>query len=201
MLPQYVGWNPRNSMRGSNPEWKVSNMGASVACNQTGQSLLLNGVRQGAGVSERVGSHFTMKTLQVAFYVKADPPGGVTQGVRVMIVLDKISNGTAPTTSTVLQYQGITAPRNLDYRKRFKIMWDKVIVLNQVSTGHPNMVFRKLYMKFRRPIVTDYFGNNTGGGYTDIEANALWIYAFGTELAGATDAMISFDSRVRYIDN
>ena len=104
----------------------------------------------------------------------------------------------------VLQANNTMSPRSLPNRKRFKILWDKFFllggVLNGAGTGSaiPEQKLFKSYIKFRRPIFTD-FNAGEDALIGSITSNSIYLVLLGNIAAGATDANLTYYIRVRYL--
>lgn len=130
--------------------------------------------------------------------VSEAPTTTVPQPVRFIVVLDKQANATTPALNTILSPGTFYGVRNLDYRKRFKIMLDKVTNLSVPGADMPIKNYH-IYMKFRRPIVVDYNGGGAGS-IGDISTNAMWLVAIGTIASAPNLAVMSGTARIRYVD-
>ena len=202
LRPIYRGFTPRAFSRG---EWKFKDINIAVDINTTEVATLLTGLAPGNGASDRIGTKVDWRSLEIRLRSEATATTGITQFCRWMIVLDRQANGVAPTLAQILLAASTTAPRNLANRKRFKIITDKAYhiggVLNGAGTGAsvPNCRYFKKYLKFRRPITTEY---NTGvaGTIADIATNSIYLMALGTSGVGDTDASLAGYIRMRYTD-
>lgn len=203
LVPFYRGWQPRQFARG---EWKYVDTSLSLQCNTTASLTLLNGLAPGTAANQRVGMKVTVRSLQINARLRTQPTTGVDQFARVTLILDRQPNGAAPGAITdILAADSVNGLRNLANRKRFKIMWDRTIplggILNGAGTGSqtPNLRTIKLYMKFRRPIVTE-FNTGVAGTIADISTNSIYLLTTGTEAAGATDNDLLGYVRCRFTD-
>ena len=139
----------------------------------------------------------TFRTLELRIEVQA-LTGAVLAGLnRFMIVLDKQCNGAIPSMGVIITPAAMWGGRNLDYRKRFKIIMDKVRYSSTLAND-PSRIYIHQYIKFRRPIITDYNGN-VNGDVTDIATNSLLFVAFGDNAANAP-SLNKFWYRLRYTD-
>lgn len=186
-------------------EWKYSDTQVNQDLNTTAGYILLNGLVPGTAATQRIGQNVSIKSIEVKLRMQVTPATGVDQFVRVIIALDRQPNAAAPVIGDLLIGTSVTAPRNLNNRKRFKILMDKPYamggILNGAGTGSqtPNLRMLKKYIKFKRPIVTEY---NTGnaGTVADIASNSLYLFTLGTEVAGNTDTNMLGYIRIRYTD-
>lgn len=203
LRPTFRGFYPRGFSQG---EWKYKDVIVNADINSTATLTLLNGIAPGTGAQERIGMKITVRSIQMSLRFTTTPATGVDQYCRVFLVMDRQCNGAvigAPT--DILAAGNVSGLRNLANRKRFKIMWDKLVPmggnLNAAGTPStlPNMRIVKMYMKLRRPLVIEY---NTGiaGTVADISTNSLYLVTLGTEAAGNTDVNMVGYARIRYVD-
>jgi len=196
LVPTYRGFSARAFSKG---EWKYVDVTATSTMDNTTSVNLLNGIAGGTTASTRIGTKVSIMSLEFRGYAYVTPATGVDQVQRFMIVRDGQTNATALTCAQVLQGSNVFAPRNLENRKRFKILMDKAYTLN--ATAEPgSRRFFKFYMKFRRPIIVDY-NLNVAGTVGDIVTNSIYFVALGTEAAGVGAGGMTYWSRIRYVDN
>lgn len=186
-------------------EWKYSDTQVNIDLSTTPGYVLLNGLVPGTAATQRIGQNVSIKSIEVKLRMQVTPATGVDQFVRVLIAVDRQPNGAAPVIGDLLTATSVTAPRNLNNRKRFKILMDKPYamggILNGAGSGSQtsNLRMVKKYMKFKRPIVVEY---NTGnaGTVADITSNSIYMFTLGTEAAGNTDTNMLGYIRIRYTD-
>jgi len=123
----------------------------------------------------------------------ANTPAGA---FRLMLVLDKQSNGATPGWTDILVQKNVYSPRNLANRKRFKIMWNKLIATNSTTCTRA----LKMYMRFKKRLVTDYNAGNAGD-ITDVATNALFFIVLGTYPNAGDHLHFHYYGRLRYQDN
>lgn len=170
----------------------------------TGSVTLLNGCARGNDINQREGREITMKSIQIRGAVSANAQATNDQWARVMIVYDRQTNGTAPAVTDVISSSGICGMRNLENRKRFKILMDRTYVINANYTGAAtiysacnNHHFLEYYRKLDHPVV---FNSGSAGAVSDISTGSLYMIRIGSVTAGTAAAAITFCSRVRYQD-
>lgn len=156
--------------------------------------LLCNGVGAGTGFNERVGRKIKIKSIQlnsVTIVGTAAPAR-----LRLMLVLDRQSNGSTPSIGNILDNTTILvnskAFMNLDNRARFSVIWDKKFTLDTVmKTQIDHSVFKK------KLIDVTYSGTTNGIG--SISTNSIWFVAVSDQ--GATNAPTLVGGvRIRYTD-
>lgn len=140
----------------------------------------------------------TVRSVELRLYFGATPATGIDQVHRWQIFMDRQANGAAPAVGGHLVANNVYAMRSLATRKRYKILVDKTYNIDAV--GEPGS-FRtaKFYMKFKRPIITEY-NAGVAGTIADIVSNSLFFYCVGTVAAGATAGVLYGYARVRYTD-
>lgn len=146
-----------------------------------------------------MGNRVTIKSLELRLAVGTTTTAAASQFVRFMVILDKQCNGANLTIGNVLSPASFYGFRNLDYRKRFKVLLDKAFTL-AVPGGDTNKRHFHIYMKFRRPIIVDYNGGGAGT-IGDIASNSLTLLCIGTVGAGTNAASMDGNTRIRYLDN
>lgn len=172
------------------PEYKV--IYSNVASGDTysggaGLLTLLNGCAQGDGISSRDGRQIQMKSIQVRATFTS--PVATTDPIiiRYVVFIDKSPRATAPTLSQVLDTsQGGPEEtyRNLDYRKRFVILKDKVFIMDahqgfDSAKAYFNRVHREI-IKFKKLKLNTVFNSGSAGTIADIESGAIYLMLFGT---------------------
>lgn len=151
-------------------------------------------VAQGTSDSTRNGDQFRAKGLFIKTNIEFNTSGTANQYVRIIVFLDKASNGVLPSYSDLIE-TGTSGPirgcRNSDTGKRFKVLKDKVIALNSQRPS----VYLKWYHKLDH--LVEFRGNT--GDITMASTGHLYVAICS---ASATDAPTMFlDSRLKFIDN
>lgn len=186
---------PRNW---TSAEWKYSDVLVNHDVNTATALTLLNGLVPGTGATQRIGQKIVIKSIEIRVRVQVDPNGGVRQLVRWMVVMDRQANGAAPTLAQILNVNTPYGLRNLENRKRFKIILDNVkylAPLNQEGDG----CYYHVYFKFRKPLIVEYNAGNAGT-VADIVSNSLYMFSVGDQAAGNGDAVLASYCRLRYTD-
>lgn len=163
-----------------------------------GAVQLLNGLVPGNGASQRIGQNIAIRSIEFRLLSYVTAGTGIDQVHRYAIVVDRQCNATAMTGASYLNSATIYGMRLLENRKRYKTVMDKARYLN--ATAEPNSAFYyHKYIKFRRPITTEY---NTGnaGTVADIVSNSLYLYMIGSSAPGVTAGTVGGYVRIRYTD-
>jgi len=157
---------------------------------------LLNGIARGDEINQRNGREVIMRSIQFQYTTRATTATGLAQQHRIMLVYDRQTNATPLTAAQVLTSASTLAPRNLENRKRFKILYDRTFAINP-STESDSEISRRFYRRLRHPIT---FNGNNAGTVGDITTGSLYLVVVGTIPVGSTAGSITFCSRVRYQD-
>lgn len=177
-------------------EWKYLDVTqASTASVSAGALTLLTGCATGDGPSNREGTQIYVKSIQVRTRIEFNNGDASAGAIRMVLVQDKQSNGAAPNVSDIYSIPvlgPIDALRNLNGRKRFKILSDNTWIVSQ--NGTPGYEY-DIYLK--KPITVQYNAGNTGT-VADISTNALYLLVCSDQAANGP--YCAFYSRVRYTE-
>jgi len=181
------------------------------------------GIAQGAGAQNRIGAKigitgFTSR-IQLSSFSQAneDVDDVIKQSqVRVMLVLDKQSNGDLAATSAILDdtLSQALAHRNLANTARFRVLYDKVHTLTPetvaTTTGASPLfgvstVFKHFTINksFKKPILRQYstVSSTTSGSPDLVLKNQLIMVFVNMNPALKTSAVnLACNNRFRFID-
>lgn len=107
------------------------------AAGQIIPSILL--IPQGDGHDQRIGRKVFLNKIHQSINITlknvpaTQPDGQVSDVVRVIMYMDTQTNGAAATVAMILATATYDAWRNLNNSERFKILYDKTIVLNRAA--------------------------------------------------------------------
>ena len=177
-------------------ELKAVDTTINSAIDSTGYVHLLNGIARGDDINERNGRQVLMKSVQISWLSFATAATGVDQVHRVVLVYDRQANATALTWNDVFGSSSIHYPRNLENRKRFKILMDQSYVINAAGEPGTGRV-EKFYRKLAHPVT---FNAGDAGTIADITTGSLYLMWTSSVGAGATAGTIQGRARVRYSD-
>lgn len=169
---------------------------SAVSLNDASSVTLLNGLAPGLAINERVGQQVHLMRLEGHGQVQVTPSTGVDQIVRLIIVRDRQPNGAAPAYNDVMTAVSTFALPSLNNQKRFIILWDRTFQLNASAEAFSQIPFAvEIPLDFKVQ-----FNAGTAGTVADINTNALFLLAIGTEASGTTDGILNGYLRVRYTD-
>ena len=135
------------------PELKYNDEVATGSVPGAGTFILLNGLQLGTSATTRVGRQIMIKSIHIKFiHAGAQFSGTPTQPsslVRAMIVYDAQPNGTTALASELLENattgNQVTSSTALRYSQRFKILYDKRWVVNNMLTASISPTFAEVY--------------------------------------------------------
>lgn len=177
-------------------EFKCVDIAQSLSSDTASAVQLLNGIARGDEINERAGREVVMRSIQVKGIAAVTVGTGIDQVCRVMIVYDRQTNAAALTAAMVLNAVDTYSPRNLENRRRFKIMYDRSFVLNASGEAGSHCMFN-FYRKLNHPVT---FNSGDAATVADITTGSMYLICIGNVAAGATDGTCTFSSRIRYQD-
>lgn len=155
---------------------------------------------KGTSSSTRIGDNITLRSLEARIIMYNVATNGPTW-VRYDIILDRQPNGALAAPGDMLNVVTTSGLRNLSNRKRFKTMHTKSQTLGALANGdEPTQKQSHFYLKFRRPIKTDYFSGGNAGTIADISSNALLMLFVADQGVAANNAIADVSVRLRYTD-
>lgn len=170
---------------------------SSTDVSTTEQVVCLNPCTQGSDIGNRVGREILMRSVQIrgVFNTMAASVGDVAFWA---LVYDRQTNAAAPAWTDVYTtddwYPNL---RNLNNRKRFKILGSGYISLPKVGADNPYVPF-EFYRKLKHPVE---FNATNGGTVADITTGGLFWLVRATVVAAGDDSQFRGSSRVRFADN
>lgn len=163
----------------------------------TPAQILMNGVGRGTGSAGYQGREYFMTSLLVSGSLYRDPLSADDHFVtcRIMLVYDKLPAGLAFGTGDLLNQDSLasastyiqaTAPRQIDTKKRFTVLYDSIFNLDLY---HPGKVWKRM-IRINKKTIT------SAGGATvaDIEIGSLYLLIFSS--ATVTEPIFDFTSRL-----
>lgn len=118
---------------------------------------------------------------------------------RVLLVLDRQANGAAPIYGDIITGGEIDDFTNLNNRRRFRILWDKVFSSPKALADEDGYYLQR-YIRFPRGINVQY---NTGvtGTVADVMTNALWLMVICDGSGSNYVDLLDLNVRIRYTDS
>lgn len=173
----------------------------------------MSGISQGTDYNNRIGNVIKLEELELSVYALSSTAATVPTLIRWAVVVDKQSNGVAPTYSQVYDTLGGTVDPTLafrntqDWEDRFIILWEErgVLPLNAGGVSSPLSSFHKKMnlAQMLGPMAGIKF-SSTGGTIASIATNALYFIAAPSSQSSFADgtnvARITFNAKLRYSD-
>lgn len=148
-------------------------------------------IAQGDADNQRNGEKLRIKSLHIQGSVVKNAAVANTLIKIVLVKCPTIHSDTSPQTE-VYTTQSMTSFRNMDFTKKYSVIWTKTISLNSIKT---KQLFDK-YIKLDIPV------SYTAAGADTIEANGYFLMITSDQINNASSIpTFNFKTRVRYIDN
>ncbi len=173
---------------------------AVIAQNGTIAQASCNIIAQGTTESERVGRKCTIRSINWRFQMQLDQDStnSSSETIRVLLYLDKQTNGAAATALNILESDDFQSFNNLSNKGRFLTLMDRQYTLNkQAAAGNGTTnIFAETQVNdtfFKTVNIPIEFDNsaNTGAIGTQRTNN------IGLLILGQTGAIASFNSKMR----
>lgn len=183
-------------MRGVEQKFKDYTIAAGAfAVAGTGTFLLCNGLDRGDAVNMRIGRQATMKSLWIRLTVQLPATTTLGGAWRVMFVRDKQANGVAPTAVQILTTDVCNGQYNLEYRKRFQVLFDRYgLISSGVGPANVFHISKYIPLKFQ----TEYTAaadTTIAGIITNSIYLVTWVDGVATTAPAASGTV-----RLRYTD-
>lgn len=168
----------------------------------TAQITLLNGMAQGTTASTRIGRRIQMKSIEMKGYLVPDTTTLVAIA-RFAIVLDKQANAAAPAFTDIYDSASPVSLRNISNKARFWVLWDSGLITTAGNTTAGQITDSgvkglEFYKRINIPV---QYNAGTAGTVGDIQTNALYFVAIGSQASGTGDQILTGNVRVRYDDS
>lgn len=176
-----------------NVEFKYKDTSIAQTVTTTPSYILLNGLAEGDTESSRDGDRTRFKSIQIRGQAIQGASATAAQVVHLALVIDKQPNGGAPTTNGIFDTDAdVYSFRNVSYSKRFVVLRDWLINLDDVNREQVTINFYK-----RLNMITMF--NGTAGDITGINSNSLYLFMVSDTAVNPPSVDLSV--RARYIDN
>lgn len=168
------------------------------------------GIFQGAGPNDRVGIEFVGTSLEIRMELEVPLvalTGDNFNRLRVVVGWDKMPQGAGVPVIGDLFVQPPTSPNTLVgmrqwvTRKRFRILYDKIITIYAPQSGGATVGFMKNYFKklhFKLGRKKTIFSSNNGLE-TGIDKNLLFMFVVSDSTVASFPTLV-FSSRFKYQD-
>lgn len=172
-----------------NVEYKYVNTSASSQPTTTGAITFLSGIAEGNSNVTRDGEQVKITSIHWKAVMTQHASASLTFA-RVIIFIDNSQDGTPPTVANLLTTDSATGHRNIAFKNRFAVLYDKVISMGDKTVRNFEF-FKKLNMK-----ATYSSSLATNAAAT---GNHLFIYLYSSEPTNYPT--LYWDVRLRYVDN
>ena len=157
--------------------------------------MCLTNVAQGDGNNARDGNSVKAKSLDLKMLITKQAAGATSCGVRLVVFMDRVGNGTTPGCAEVLSEDiacGIFSPLNADHVGRFQVLASEFFALAQGSAINKSIrIFRNLdhHLKYK----------GTGSGVADTATGHIWLLAVSDEVTAPP--VLGGISMIKWVDN
>lgn len=188
----------RRALSFLNPEFKFLDTTVTAqAISTTANITQLTNLAQGDTDITRDGAQIRITAIRCSGFMVVDPTA-VNSFVRVMLVLDKQTNGAIYTTAALLADatagDAVASPLNLDNKFRFRVLYDEVIALSAGSSSGGI----KFGFFLKMPNLKIRYSANVGD-ITDLASNSLSLFMISNEPTNVPAT--TFGVRIRFLDN
>lgn len=183
------------------PEIKHVDTAITGDVNTTPVVTLLNGVAQGNDENDRIGNRIKMTGVDIRLQVTNEQSvkDRLSQ-MRMLLVYDTQTNGTALTTTDVLDAVTLESQQNWDKNSRLQVIFDSVRALN--TFGGSATTVDVYHWFYRKQFTLDHYVRYNGSGATvsSITWGSLYFIYFGPDAASIADFDCVGTARVTYVD-
>lgn len=162
----------------------------------------LNLIAQGTTDQSRVGNKITIRNINIHAYCNNDDQltaAYAGSNVRVIVYLDKQTNGAAAGVTDLLKTAAITSFRNMDQVDRFVILVDKIVFNPVESANAAHTSNQRHYWSVNKKCNIPVHFSSTTGGITEVRSNNIGIL-YVTDEANANSAANGI-ARVKFTDD
>lgn len=170
----------------------------------------LTAIAQGDGESNRDGKNYIIDSIHIKGFLNSAVQESQTAPLadilcRLVLVLDTQTNGAVLTATSVMdagQSDDVIAFRNLQFTRRFKVLWDRSFVIkrNNTNEGAANLFaaaatngpFFKVNHVFKGGLPVTM--SSTEADIANVTDNSIHMIGIAT----STDAMLDYQCRVRF---
>lgn len=169
---------------------------------------VLNAVVEGTDAINRIGRKISMKSIQGRYIftlqgaTTGTQPAGIEGGlVRLLIVYDRSTNGSLPSSTDILQgaFQlSAVAPLNLNNRERFVVLIDEYLNLDPQNKQAGIIEF---YRQLPRDVQDVIYNGGNAGTAADIQTGGIYsLWTTTIQATAGTNLGGTAYNRIRYLD-
>lgn len=146
--------------------------------NNTPLPFLLNHIAKGDSSTERIGTKVTMKTLYMKIRLNINSTDTVGGNIRIVIVYDRQTNGTALTWTKVFSKAGagsssiVNLIDRTENKGKRQVLYDETINI----PADKDYVLRDIYIPLKDKAIE--FNTGTAGDVADINKGSIYIMGF-----------------------
>lgn len=169
------------------------------AADTTGSVALLNGIAVGSAATQRRGRKVCLTEVHVTGRLRPVSDSFKRSRCDIMLVWDKQPGAAVPSMTDLLTESLSGAPKNLDYRERFKFLRKEYFVLGGDSQASSAKDPSVVLIDIHEPIFncSIYKGDNNLIG--DIATGALYLVTVGDQ-AAVNGAAFNVAVRLRWTE-
>lgn len=169
-----------------------------IDSNSGSTGYLLNGVARGDDISDRIGRSIVMNGLHLKLFGYSTATTGEDQIHRVLVVMDRQANGSAPNIPDILETHDVMSNFNRNNRLRFNVLVDFNVVCG--ASGKPNNHwYRSIYVNNVRGKLQQ-FNSGDNGTIADINTNSIYMFLISNKPAGSTAGAVLVKTRFYFKD-
>lgn len=175
-----------------NAEKKYYDVTQNVNVSTAGAVYWLSGMSQGTAGNTRLGNSIKCFSIleRVQAYINATAPSTL---LRVLMFVDQETRGATPAVTDVLQTSSTYSPMNMSNSKRFKVIQDQILQLDQNGI---QVVNRKRFIRYNGHVKWDTTGSSA---IANAEEGHLFLLLISDQ-ATLTPA-VNLTTRLRFYDN
>ncbi len=153
-------------------------------------------IAEGLGDTGRIALKIHAESIDVMGSIFKSSTAIFTR-VRMIIVIDRQGDSTPPTVTNIFEdendfFTGQNRREDVHSMKRFRIIWDKFIILNEAFDGQVTCKSFKFHKKLNHNM------NFSGAGATDEGKNSIWLITGSDEATNVPT--VNADAIFRYTD-
>lgn len=155
-------------------------------------------IAQGTTEVTRVGGKITVTNFNIRGNISglSQAAGQVGDIVRIIVFVDKQTNGAAPAVTDLLKTANIYSYLNMDNVDRFQVLKDKFVSINQTGILAATSVYENKVFKVNKKLNMPIHYASTTGAITEVKSNN--IYLLHISLTG--ESQISYSARTKFTD-